>query len=78
MTESKLLNGQVLKRLDFESKDSSVTDSGHALFVAVTDKQDTLVNATGAGACGILVQNGSDASNSFPERFEHTDKLGCH
>ena len=43
-----LLNGQVLKRLDFDSV-FSVSDSGHALNISASGLQESLVNSSGAG-----------------------------
>ena len=49
VTGSSLLSGTVLKRLDFDTGDFNVSDSGHALNVSITGKQDSLINSTGAG-----------------------------
>jgi hypothetical protein len=44
-----LLNGTILKRPDFDTGDFNVSDSGHALNVSITGKQDSLINSTGGG-----------------------------
>ena len=49
VTGSSLLNGTILKRLDLDTGDFSVSDSGHALNLSITGKQDSLVSSTGAG-----------------------------
>ena len=46
---SSLLSGTVLKRLDFDTSDFSVSDSGHALNVSISGKQDTISSSPGAG-----------------------------
>ena len=48
VTGSSLLNGQILKRLDFHSV-FSVSDSGHALNISASGLQESLINSTGAG-----------------------------
>jgi hypothetical protein len=49
VTGSSLLSGTVLKRLDFDTGDFSVSDSGHALNVSITGKQDSISASPGSG-----------------------------